>query len=416
MGPVQTLQEFALNLLGDPQALEDFNADPQGVLDTAGLSDVSPADLQEILPLVMDSTPASVSDGDVPGGLLDLDLSGLPNLSGVFEAVSRVAEQTGLNTVTDDVLHTTSHLVDGVADAVQNVPLVGPVLSAGAIDLENTVDALDEHLYDGKLIGAVVDATTNHLGDALMPGALVDGVTSLPIVGQPVGGLLNDVRYEGGAILGTVNEAIGSTPVGVHSGQALAAAGLTDLHSTLDAITAPVTGATAGLPIVDDLLSTLTGGQPNHLDSTSEVTGGQTGHFDSTSDVSDTLDHAADTAPAASPAIPALPAAVPALPAVIPALPAAVGGVVGSVTHTLTGVVGHLPVIGGVLGSATGSTGTGLPDGSQDAVDHASDVHSASASATGLVGHAPGLAIGDLTEGVDQHAGGLFGGDLHLGH
>src|SRR4051812_13182561 len=133
MGPVQTLHEFTLNLLSDPQALADFNLDPQAVLDAAGLGDVSPADVQDIIPLVMDTAPASVTEalgsfaaaGDVASTLDNVvvnvgeavapqaagvsqtatdALGGLPNLSGVFGAVSDVAEQTGLNDVTDGAL------------------------------------------------------------------------------------------------------------------------------------------------------------------------------------------------------------------------------------------------------------------------------------------------------------------------
>lgn len=429
MGPVHTLHEFALNLLSDSQALADFNADPAGVLSAAGLGDVSAADVHEILPLVMDTAPASVTDslssfaatGDVAGtldhamaaadavnGLPNLSLSDLPNLSGVFGAVSDLAEQTGLNVVTDDVLHTTSDVIDGVATAVDNVPIAGPVLNAGAIDLEHTVDAVGAHLYDGELVGSAVDALTNHLGDALMPGAVVDAVSGLPLVGESLGGLANDLRYEGGAVLGTVNEAIGSTPVGEHSGQILAELGnLTDVQSTVAAVTDSVETHAAQLPVVGGAVSGV-------LTTATDAVG----NFDLAGDVSDTLDHVT----AALPAAPALPAALPALPAAIPALPAlpaaipaavpAVGHIAGAVTHTAGAVAGHLPVAGDVVSSVSSS----LPDVGHDAVDHVSDVHSATASVTGLVGHAQDLNIGGVADGLDQHAGGLLGDDLHLGH
>lgn len=66
----QTLHDFVLNLLSDSQALEAFGQDPAAVLDHAGLSDISAADVQEVIPLVMDYVP----NGDV----LDSVMSQLP--------------------------------------------------------------------------------------------------------------------------------------------------------------------------------------------------------------------------------------------------------------------------------------------------------------------------------------------------
>ena len=57
MESVQTLHDFALNLLNDPTALAAFGTDPQGVLAAAGLGDVSAADVHEVLPLVLDYVP-----------------------------------------------------------------------------------------------------------------------------------------------------------------------------------------------------------------------------------------------------------------------------------------------------------------------------------------------------------------------
>lgn len=417
MGPVHTLHEFALNLLSDSQALDAFNADPQGVLDAAGLSDVSPADVHEILPLVMDTAPAAVTDSlgsfgvtdDVAGTLdhagtaasalgsvTNLSFTDLPNLSGVFGAVSDLADETGLNDVTDGVLHTASNVVDGVAVAVDGVPVVGPVLNAGAIDLENTVEAVGDHLYDGELVGSAVDAVTNHLGDALLPGALVDTTSQLPLVGDAVGGLVNDVRFEGGAVLGTVNEAIGSTPVGVNSGDLLAELGnLTDVKSTLTAVTGSVAEHSADLPLVGGAVSGVVASTSSTL-----------ADFGVTGDVSDTLDHVTAAVPA-TPSVSALPAAVPALPA-IPAVPSVMPAA-GHAMHAAGTVAGQLPLAGDVVSSVPS-----VPEIGHDVVDHVSDVHSATASATGLVSDAQHLNIGGVTDDVEQHSTGLLG-DLHLG-
>src|SRR6185312_3589928 len=57
MDSVQTLHDFALNLLNDPTALAAFGTDPQGALAAAGLGDVSAADVHEVIPLVLDYVP-----------------------------------------------------------------------------------------------------------------------------------------------------------------------------------------------------------------------------------------------------------------------------------------------------------------------------------------------------------------------
>lgn len=416
MGPVQTLHEFALNLLSDPQALADFNADPQAVLSAAGLADVSAADVHEIIPLVMDLAPTSVTDsfgstGDVASTLdtvhgtvteaaapLSDVLNALPNLSGVFGAVSDVAEQTGLNTVAHEALGTVSGVVDNVADAVAGVPIVGPVLEAGAIDLENTVDAVGEHLFDGQLVGAAVDAVTNHLGDALMPVAVVDTVSELPVIGEPVGGLLEDVRLEGAALLGAVNTAIGSTPVGVQSGDLLSnllAGDLSDVTTTATTVTGSVSANLGDLPVVGGAVAGVADTATGVLN-----TAADTSDFASTGDLTGTLDHVT----AALPAAPALP----------------VGDVVGTVTSTVGGLTAGAPAVTDVVSTVTSTVGTvtsHVP--AVDGLNSVTDIHGtdATSSVTSVVSNVTdNLNIGHVTD-VANVAGtdsGLLG-DLHLG-
>lgn len=374
MSPVQTLHDFALNLLSDPAALTEFNTDPQGVLDAAGLGDVSPADVHEILPLVMDTAPASLAgtlgnfaSGDPAATFNEIvakgaaagssvvdqvthaaagPLSNLPNLSGVFGGVSDFTDQTGITTIADDAVADVSGVVHQVTTPLDNLPLVGPLLNAADIDLQNTSGAIHEHAADGKFVGAVVDATTNHLGDALLWKTAVEVTGQIPGIGAPVSGLVEEVRHDGGGLLGVTNEAIGSTPVGVHSGQALAS----EFH----------TGSDAGL-----------------------TTG--------------PLDHVVAALPAA-PAIPAVPG--------VPAL----GDAVGSVTHEVHGVAGHLPVAGGVVDHALGSVTGQLSDIHQQVAGHTGGVMG------GVDNLTHGLNIGGVTDGHELHAvEGPLADDLHLG-
>ena len=52
-----TLQDFVLNLIYDPVARDAFEVDPHGTLQEAGLGDVTAADVQDVLPLVLDFAP-----------------------------------------------------------------------------------------------------------------------------------------------------------------------------------------------------------------------------------------------------------------------------------------------------------------------------------------------------------------------
>ncbi|RZQ64427.1 IniB N-terminal domain-containing protein [Amycolatopsis suaedae] len=68
--PDLTLHNFVLNLLTDDAARSDFLANPAGTLDAAGLGEVSGQDVQEVLPLALDSLPGAdkLPVGDLPLG------------------------------------------------------------------------------------------------------------------------------------------------------------------------------------------------------------------------------------------------------------------------------------------------------------------------------------------------------------
>ena len=56
-----TLHDFVMNLLCDADAQAAFDLDPDGTLRAAGLGDVTPADVRDVLPLVADYLPAHVT-------------------------------------------------------------------------------------------------------------------------------------------------------------------------------------------------------------------------------------------------------------------------------------------------------------------------------------------------------------------
>ncbi|HEX2247118.1 MAG TPA: IniB N-terminal domain-containing protein, partial [Arthrobacter sp.] len=55
-----TLLEFILNLLRDPDAAHAFREDPERELEHAGLSDVCSDDVDAIMPVVLDFAPVGV--------------------------------------------------------------------------------------------------------------------------------------------------------------------------------------------------------------------------------------------------------------------------------------------------------------------------------------------------------------------
>ncbi len=68
----QNLQDFVLNLLNDEAARSAYAADPTGALADAGLGDLTPQDVQEVIPLVTDSLP-----NETPLGDMALDVTGV---------------------------------------------------------------------------------------------------------------------------------------------------------------------------------------------------------------------------------------------------------------------------------------------------------------------------------------------------
>jgi hypothetical protein len=68
----QNLQDFVLNLLNDEAAQTAYAADPAGALSAAGLGDLTPQDVQEVIPLVTDALP-----NETPLGDLAVDVTGV---------------------------------------------------------------------------------------------------------------------------------------------------------------------------------------------------------------------------------------------------------------------------------------------------------------------------------------------------
>jgi hypothetical protein len=263
-----TLQEFALNLLNDPAALSSFQLDPEGVLSSCGLSDITPADVEEILPLVLDAasiadvdgltsitdiaTPASVNglvgdfsglgdvsstlDGvlqgtDVVSGVADLSsvtgavsgvtgvASGVVDLSGVTGTVSGV---TDLSSVTDTVSGVTGTVsgvanvadlsgVTNVADLSHATDLVGGTDVLGTVT--GVADVADVSSVTG-LVGNVTDVAHNAVPD-VAPVSQVHDVAH-NVVDSTVGSTLGNVLGTAGDLDVLDNGLSNVTDLGLH--------------------------------------------------------------------------------------------------------------------------------------------------------------------------------------------------------
>jgi hypothetical protein len=97
----QNLQDFVLNLLNDPTAQAAYTADPAGALTDAGLGDLTPQDVQEVIPLVTDALPS-----DTPVGDLAVDVTGVmdgaDSLGGSLGASNGLGQLGAWGVQTDD--------------------------------------------------------------------------------------------------------------------------------------------------------------------------------------------------------------------------------------------------------------------------------------------------------------------------
>src|SRR5437763_539131 len=115
MSPVQTLFEYTNSIVSDSQALSDFQADPTGVLNAAGLDNVT----------------------------------------------------ANVNTT----VHQASGTVDGL---LGNLPVAGPLVTAGMTVLNNAVGGVAVNEANGTLVSSAADAVSNHLLDSALVSTLND--------------------------------------------------------------------------------------------------------------------------------------------------------------------------------------------------------------------------------------------------
>ncbi|MFD7654354.1 IniB N-terminal domain-containing protein [Actinosynnema sp. NPDC059797] len=293
-----TLHDFVLDLLSDPTALADFQADAAGSLARAGLSDISAADVQEVIPLVLDYAPT----GSLPaldGPLLE-DLP-LDVADGPVEAIFR------LKAVTDQLA------VSGATGASDLKAAAAGTLSADAEGLTvfggvSSWDLLDASGAAKLTVGGDFSAVNDVAGTLDGPLGTATGQVQ-DLTSTATGAVDGAVATEGGVT--------GALP-GADSLTSTAFGSLDTLTGVVDGVTGGLTSALPGdLGGVADL-----GGVTKVVDLDAQAhVAGQHHTFDSDAPlatVTDTVAGAAHTA--------------------------GVGGVVSNVTDAVSDV--DLPVVG----------------------------------------------------------------------
>ena len=263
-----TLHDFVTNLLCDADARAAFDLDPDGTLRAAGLGDVTPADVRDVLPLVADYLPAHVT-GHPGAGLPELATSAL----GADRAALAQPLQFGIPQVTAPVFASNPALaaagsLGGVASGATGVLGTAPVLTgalhssadfSSGTDLSGSACTSDQlsagHDPAGTLDAGVSDATGALTGTA---GSVPDTLGSLPdtlgTVHDTLGTVQDTLDTVHGTVGGTVGGALGGALGGPLDGLG---------HAPLGAVTGTLDSATHGLTgghVLDHTAGGLLGG------------------------------------------------------------------------------------------------------------------------------------------------------------
>jgi hypothetical protein len=221
-----TLHDFVTRLLSDASARELFDSDPAGALSGAGLSDVTPQDVMDAIPLVLDLASASGEGFAFQGGIAGAGTDALGG--GVLSTPlgdSGYNLDAGLNgvdlsggTVTADEAQGQHFELSAGPDGLSGLSTFWSGLGEGSFDLGGGLDGatgggdlqltgLDALGLDADAIGRGGDAVTGTVASYLtdgadtLAGALTDGAGVLG--GGMVGGadMAGDMITDGAAQL-----------------------------------------------------------------------------------------------------------------------------------------------------------------------------------------------------------------------
>ncbi|MPZ25571.1 MAG: hypothetical protein GEV12_03770 [Micromonosporaceae bacterium] len=339
MDSTQTLHDFVLNLLTNTEARSAFQLDPEGALNEAGLGDITAADVQDVVPLVVDYAGIQGGAGLAAVGT-DLGAGAVgavpTDVIGQLQAVTQLA--TGAQSPSLD-----GNLAAAGAIAVDPTGLSAVATGWGGVGVATGQSGIQAEVYGGQDVAATLDSGVVEQV-AADPGGAVDSVLADPL--GTAGGLTGGTPVEGA--LGTADGLTGDLTGGLTGGLTGDLTGGLTGGTSGDGVLGTadgVLGTTDGvLGTADGLLggggATASGGVTSQLDDPTDligdVTGTATGALDTTGDGSSLA-----------------------------------GNVTGTVDGTLDGVG-----VGGLLGGGE-ANGSGSAGGSTDTgglLDDATDI------------------------------------------
>ena len=185
---IQTLHDFVFNLLTDVDARSAFELDPEGALHAAGLADITVADVQDVVPLVVDYVPVQGITSALPvADQLGLD-GVVPDPTDVIGQLQSVAQSVSISSHGGNVdinaatLGAISIDATSLSGSASILPGIGLGLSPDGVstDLSGLHDVA--HTLDSDVVGGTADPVVSNVtgivggADGLVGGATTDGL------------------------------------------------------------------------------------------------------------------------------------------------------------------------------------------------------------------------------------------------
>ncbi|MFF5056091.1 IniB N-terminal domain-containing protein [Micromonospora sp. NPDC000663] len=269
MDSQQTLHDFVLDLLTNPDARSAFDLDPEGALHAAGLSDITAADVQDVVPLVVDYAPGQGLAPLAPvTGQLGLDplvtdtTDVVGQLQSVAQQISITSSPSGLD-VKAGVLGAIAVDPSAVAAGVTVLPGIG--LGVGPSGLDTDLTGVNDvaHTLDADVVQPVDGIVDPVLGDVTgtvgNTGGLLDTGDHGLLGGDLTGGVLPGTQGHLGGVVGSlgVGDTLGGLGLGDGGGAVGGVLPPLDVPSTVGGVTHQVEGL---LPGVTGTVGDVTGG------------------------------------------------------------------------------------------------------------------------------------------------------------
>ncbi|MGW5559591.1 IniB N-terminal domain-containing protein [Micromonospora sp. NPDC003944] len=268
MDSQQTLHDFVLDLLTNPDARSAFDLDPEGALRGAGLTDITAADVQDVVPLVVDYAPgAGLAPLASPVEQLGLNplLTDTTDVVGQLQSVAQQISVTSSPSGVDvkaGVLGAIAVDPSTAAAGVTVLPGIG--LGVGPSGLDTDLAGVSDvaHTLDADVVQPVDAIADPVLGDATGtvgdPSGLLDVTDSNLIGGDLTGGVLSGTQGQLGGVVSSlgVDDTLGGLGLG-HGDGIVGGVPPLDVPSTVGGVTHQVDSL---LPGVTDTVGDVTGG------------------------------------------------------------------------------------------------------------------------------------------------------------